>query len=553
MLSLSPITGTLGATRAAHLLRRLTFGPTKAEIDAFATKTIAQAITDLFQPRPIPPPPKDHLTGSEWVTTGATTGVNSISNHLKHYIRAWWFAQMMDAGANATEKCVFFLHTNFTVQSSIVNNSVDLYYQNQLLRTYCFGDIRELTEKISLDSAMIVFLDGNTNKRTSPNENYARELFELYTIGKGIEAGPGDYTTYTEDDVQAAARVLTGYAKDITNIDPDTGFPTARIRTNQNGSTNEHDYDPKVFSTAYNGHTIQPAAFDAYGFATEAAMRDELTDLIHMIFAKFETAQNICRKIYRFFVYYDITADVETNIIDVLANTLVANNFNLQPVYELLFSSEHFFDEDTPDLSDNVLGALIKSPAEVTIGTLRFFNVDLLPWDVNTQAELYAYYEETFRLSLRKYMEAQGMSLLNPPEVAGYPAYHQGPSYPRNWISSNTLAERYNLIPLLVEGYTANSTLYYKLDIVDFVENHISNPFDAEVLVDELIAYVFPVLVSQERRDYFLYDVLLDGLQLYNWTNAWVQYTSSQDDSAIRPSLEILINGLLQSPEYQLS
>jgi len=553
MLSLNPITGTLGTTRAAHLLRRLTFGSSKAEIDSFANKTIAQAISDLFQARPLPPPPKDTATQSEWVISGYVDGVNSSSGRLRNYIRAWWFAQMMDAGANATEKCVFFLHTNFTVQSGVAGNSIELYYQNQLLRMYCFGNFKELTEKISLDNAMMSFLDGASNKRTSPNENYARELFELYTIGKGSEVGPGDYTTYTEDDVRAAARVLTGYQKSETYIDADTGFPSASVRINSNNSTNHHDFDPKVFSTTYNGHTIEPAALDAYGYATEAAMRAELTDLIDMIFAKFETAQNICRKIYRFFVYYNISPDVETNIIDVLANTLVANNFNLQPVYEQLFSSEHFFDEDTPDTSDNILGSLIKSPLELLIGSLKYFNVTLPPWDVSTQAELEAYFDHSFRNSLNGLLKAQGLEILNPPEVAGYPAYHQGPSFPRNWISSNTLAERYALIPTLQKGRTVDSVLYYKLDIVDFVANNISAPHDGVVLVNELLDALFPIVVSQERRDYFIYDVLLDGLQLYNWTNAWVSYTSTQDDSAVRPTLEILLNGILQAPEYQLS
>src|SRR5690606_20128309 len=195
-MPLTEFSGVLGVKRAAHLLRRATFGATKQDIDDFAGLTAAQAVDRLLrQPLPDPLLPLDPVTGQEWVMTG-TTSANSEEDQLQQYFKGWFIGQMLSNGVDpllalsysARERIVFFLHTHFTTIQSKVNNSRSLYFQNQLLRHFALDDlnadplvnIKELSVKISIDNAMLALLDGNRNVKGSPNENYAREFLELY-------------------------------------------------------------------------------------------------------------------------------------------------------------------------------------------------------------------------------------------------------------------------------------------------------------------------------------------------------------------------------------
>lgn len=202
-MPLPEFSGTLGIKRAAHLLRRATFGATKQQIDTFATLTPAQAITALYrQALPAPVVPIDPKTGTEWVLTGVTDA-NSDSGDLENFFKSWFIGQMMGVGVatpialaySARERLVYFLHTHFTTITSKVSNSRSLYFQNQLFRFFALDalnadpdiNFKNLTVKVSIDNAMLAVLDGNGNVKGSVNENYAREFLELYTIGRGLE------------------------------------------------------------------------------------------------------------------------------------------------------------------------------------------------------------------------------------------------------------------------------------------------------------------------------------------------------------------------------
>jgi hypothetical protein len=230
-MPLPEYSGTLGLKRAAHLLRRATFGATKQQIDTFAAFTPDQAITALYrQALPETIPPIDPKTGQEWVISGVTDA-NSDSGELDEFFKCWFIGQMMSVGIapslslaySAREKLVFFLHSHFTTITSKVSNSRSLYFQNQLFRLFALDAVnpdpiinfKTLTVKVSVDNAMLRLLDGNLNVKGSVNENYGRELLELYSLGRGLEGtlppspGPGDYLLYTEQDVKAAAKILS--------------------------------------------------------------------------------------------------------------------------------------------------------------------------------------------------------------------------------------------------------------------------------------------------------------------------------------------------------
>ena len=241
-------------------------------------------------------------------------------------------------------------------------------------------------------------------------------------------------------------------------------------------------------------------------------------------------------------MYYEITPEIEQDIIEPLANTFRTNNYQIQPVLQQLFGSEHFYDADNAIVQDDNHAAIIKSPLELVVGTIRYFGINL-PTAGTME------FDEAIGNGIIGPMRLQGMDLLEPYEVAGYPAYHQNPDFHRNWISHNHLARRYEYIAQLMSSM---EDFGFQLDAVAYVENNISDPSNAQVVVQELVDDLLPEIITSTRFDYFLNDILLDGLSMGNWTTEWFAYQGSNDDSAVRTQLEALFNALMQSPEYQL-
>jgi len=167
MASLDPKTGTLGKRLAAHLLRRSTFVVTKARIEQFATMSADAAVEALFADNPLinPEGPRDRTTGLAWYSVhDAEATPNSFSPE---------------------------------------RNGM------RLLQYFAYGNIKTFAYKVTLDPMMALYLDNNANHKNAPNENYAREFLELFTILKGEQIGVGNYTNYTEDDIITAAKLLT--------------------------------------------------------------------------------------------------------------------------------------------------------------------------------------------------------------------------------------------------------------------------------------------------------------------------------------------------------
>lgn len=546
MASLQPYTPALNRQKAAHLLRRVTFGPTKELIDQYAGQTVTQALQSLIptDTATLPEDPIDPKTGLTWLPKGVEE-VNSGDDTLADVVKGWWLDRMLTSN-DLWERMVFFYHTHFTTIASVVNSSSALYYQNQLIRHYALGNYKQLALKMCLDNSTLIFLDGRDNIVGRPQENFAREFLELFTIGKGPQLAAGDYTNYTEDDVQAAAKVLSGFTNDknFLTLDPETNLPTGLLKGDLLMAT-QHDASPKQFSSKFQNTIIKPATVvDEQTTKVEALQ--EVADMVDMIFAQPETAKFICRKLYRHFCYYEITVDIEKDIIVPLANTLTSNDFEILPVIKQLLSSQHFFDADNAVNEDDVNGSIIKSPLEITLGTMRFFKVTM-PTDLSEK------YFNSYKQLLGK-LEDQGMIFLEPYDVAGYDAYHQYPDYNRNWISANYLGNRYLFISDLIDGIgdeeDYNEKIY--LDVMEFVNNQVTDPSNATEIVQTFVDYLLPEVITQERFDYFLKDVLLDDLSLINWSNEWTAYQNSNDDMAVRAQLNNLCVGMMQSPEYQL-
>lgn len=593
-MPLSQLTEPLGRKRAAHLLRRACFGGTKAEIDEFALLTPQEAIEWLFQEDlPDPTPPIDPETGVEWITTGNVNEDNADT--LMRYFLDWTLGLMTGATAQEDtrlseilrERIVLFLHTHFTTKRSVVRDSRSLYYQQALFRFYAFdkndkiipGDpleeipdeiipknFKELTLKVSIDNAMLRFLDGYLNVKGRPNENYARELLELYSIGKGLEGiekvpqEDGDYIHFTEQDVQAGARVLSGFDIDdsYTTIDEDTGIPRGNIKGNGT-IAQQHDNGDKTFSFRFENTTIAPSTeLLSGGRATEESVIDEIRQMINMIYDQRETAQHICRRLYRFFVYHDVSEAVENAIVKDLADVFVANDFKIQPVLEALFTSTYFYD-GVPGSDDDMFGSLIKSPVDLAIGMVRSFE---LPFP-NYLTESVAFYE--LMDGILGDIIDMGMDYYEPFEVAGYSAYFQFPIFNRAWISTNYLTNRYQFIRSRINPATGIDA--ERINVYDYIRNtfDLSVYSDGRQLITTLISYFFPLSdnlefvedsngdITNERLSYFLQEFLFkEGLSDTGedaWTALW-----EEDNPGARASerLSFLFNALLQSPEFQL-
>ncbi len=403
-----------GTKTAAHLLRRTMFGPTRAEIQQAASQTLDATLTALMATQPAPDPP----VGPSPPLAAGQTWVNLPFDALNdgsyaNWLKAWWVGLMARQGMSIQEKMVLFWHNHFVSAYAAVADSRFMYKQLALFRQNALGNFKQLAKLMTLDPAMLRYLNGDTNIKGHANENYGRELQELFTIGKGPQIAQGNYTNYTEADVQAAAIVLTGFS--------DVGYRnTTNATTDYLFTANNHDSTTKRQFSGQYGNTVIPIRAGVDG-------AKELDDLLTMIFSQIDTdgvnkvARYMCRKLYRWFVYYDIDVNAETNVIIPLANIMSSNNFELKPVLDALFRSAHFYD-------DNNIGCMIKNPVEFIVGTARQTGI---PMPAMTDPAYYVAFGD-----LRSRAATLEMNVLDPPSVAGWEAYYQVPDFYEIWIST---------------------------------------------------------------------------------------------------------------------
>lgn len=555
MPSLAPHTGTLGKRLAAHLLRRVTFGPTRAEIDQFANMTVTQAVDAIsgaagFAPPPDPIAPNKSGT---WVwgndASKNSSAGNNPGDYLTHtYLSGWYIDEAFEnKPPHIVQKMVFFLHTIFATDHHS-KKSVNQYHQMALFRHYANGSVKNVARKIIMDNQMIIYLDSENNTVFAPNENFGREILELFTILKGPQIGPGNYTNYTEYDVQQAARVFTGIKQQSISTNPstrdsDTGLAKGTILMSH------HDTGNKTFSSAFNNKTI-------VGGSNTTSVYQEFDEFIDMVFDQLATAVSYVRRLYRFFVHYNITPAVEQDIIQPLAADLKNNGYNLMPVIKKLLKSEHFYDMDDTNAGDEVIGGIISSPLEFFVKTLRFFQIAPPSESANSYKHYHEFYRDTV---LRFILLNMDMDLWSPPSVAGYNAYHQAPSFSKAWISANTLPFRYKFVDMLYSGnkiLIAWSSLHTSFNVMDFVDSsspvNISDPRTPSTLVQEIVDYVFPEGIPTNRFNYFKDDMLLGNYSELEWADEWDDYQLTGDDSVVKPQIEKLIRAIIQSPEYQI-
>ncbi|HWS00580.1 MAG TPA: DUF1800 domain-containing protein [Prolixibacteraceae bacterium] len=479
--SIQAVSENLDYNRARHLLDRCVFGATSDQVKALVGKSISAAIDTLMQIQAVPTPPVsydtkdlDVLPGQTWVAAAFNSTYNPY--RLKS-LRAWWIGLMMRQGTSLTEKMTLFWHNHVVTETETVNNASLLYTYIQLLRKNALGNVRQLVTEMTVNPAMLVYLNGESNKASAPNENYGRELFELFTIGKGPLIADGNYTNYTEADIREAAKVLTGWLVNRTTYT--SYYDTAR-----------HDKSTKTFSDA----------FDKTGIPNKEA--EEYKSLVDMIFSRKETARYIARKIYRWFMYYQVDKTVEDQIIEPMASALFSNNYEIRPVLELLLSSEHFFSPD-------YIGSQIKNPLDFTIGVYRKCEIALSPVLLTNYEAWYEVYNSGRNME---------MALGDPPDVAGWPQYYKEPSYYELWINSATVPMRTSFTDTFCSSGITKAGFKYVIDPFIIV-GKVSDPSDVSNLINGLAQILLPVILSSAQVQQ-LKEVLIPGLPESTWRSA---------------------------------
>ena len=520
--TLAPYAGAWGTAPAAHLLRRTLFGPTRAEINAAAASSLSAVLDGLLTAPPAPAPPLNVSAadtsvpiGQTWVTQPfdqTVQGARSVS------LRDWWLGQQLTQATSLSEQMTLFWHNHFVVEFGNINDARMGYTYVQLLRQHALGNIRQLAKDVTVNPAMLRYLNGNQSTAGAPNENYGRELLELFTIGKGPLIGTGNYTNYTEADVQAAARVLTGWRDSGANLN---GYFTA----------SRHDAAPKQFSSAFGNAVIAPNGAAEY------------QDLINLIFAQAETARFLVRALYRWFVYYLIDEQTESDIIQPLATLLIQSNFEVAPVLRKLFGSEHFFDAAT-------VGCRIKNPLDFTVGMVRQMEVAFPP--ASSVVAQYSHWEYLYGLA---YVQQQ--TLGDPPNVAGWAAYYQAPQFHELWINAVTLPRRNQATDLYIgKGIARGGATAAIAPVALVLALPPATALDPNLVVASFVELMVPLDLTAVQLA-FLKNALIPGLPDFEWTNEWTAYaaapTAAAKKAAVTTKLQAMLRALMGLAEYHLS
>lgn len=518
---LMPYSGPWGYAQAAHLLRRTGFGPKKSEIDLLLSMTMEEAVNHVLDvPATLPQPPVNNYNNPDFTDPVVAAGDvwldapydgNAEGYRIESW-RGWWYDQILEENASVRERMTMFWHNHFSTQTQIVYWGKTAYNLNQKLRENALGNFKNLVKTVTMDSMMLIYLNGYLNAKGAPDENYARELQELFTIGKD------NPDHYTEDDVVAAARVLTGWR---VNFNDGTSYHAPL----------EHDFSDKQFSAFYNNTVIPGSVFG----------ETELDALLDMIFARPEVATFICRKIYRWFVYYDISPATEQMVIEPLAQIFRDNNYEIKPVVDALLKSEHFFNATQT-------GCFVKTPVEVMLGTLRHFNLTI------PGSQPYDHFY--FQYILTYFMGAAKMIPGDPPNVAGWQAFRQVPLFYRIWINGDTLRNRNSFTDVMSAYYLESGVDQFRIDHLAFAAQ-FSDPGDPVKLVEEITNLLLPQPLSAPKK-FLLKSILLSGLPTDSyWTAAWGEYLAAPTDPM---AVEVVWSRLLamhlyimRLPEFQLA
>ena len=424
----------------SHLMRRAGFGASRAELEAHAAKGYEATVEDLLHPENQPEVDEDimyryfpHLEAPAAPVQGQTN----------------WVYRMITTQRPLEEKMVLFWHQLFATGNSKVDNPPELVQQIAMFRRHGLGSYRNLLVELAKNPAMIFWLDNNGNHRGAINENWGRELMELFSMGVG---------NYSEDDIKEASRAFTGWT-----IAPKLPRqPLGRFHWGFEYKPEDHDDGEKTFlghSGRFNGE-----------------------DIIDIIVQQPATAQFLSRHLYNFFVAdepqvpsWNITPPRDPEAIQTLMQAYFDSNYDMRAVLRVLFLSDFF---------KQARLAKVKSPAELVISTVRLAGNFRTPRPgVQDLAAECAY---------------QGQELLNPPSVE---SWHTG----QEWIDGGALVRRVNF----VASYLGDTTMPGVQAMIHALRAR--GPLSPEAFVDGCLDLLGPLEVSEQTRNELLAEAAEGG------------------------------------------
>jgi len=325
----------LGGEDARHLLSRTGFGSSIGEIQTIAQLSRSDAVdsilSSLVEESLLPEPaflqiPRSDRVPGRGISREERQQFQRQARRHGQELQAWWTAEMVFTDSPFTERLVLFWHNHFVSEQRKVRDPELMWQQNGLFRKHAAGNFREFLRAVTLDAAMVIYLDTQQNQRQKPNENYARELLELFTLGEGH---------YSETDVKEAARALTGW-----RVDRSTGSVQYVAR--------RHDRGTKTFMDVSGRHTAD--------------------DILRILLEKERVSEFIVESLWHEF----ISPEPQAEEVERLAEIFRASEYELKPLYREILLSSAFWNPLNR-------GALIKSPIDVVVGTARLLRLEDVP------------------------------------------------------------------------------------------------------------------------------------------------------------------------------
>ena len=509
--------GEWGDTQKKHLLNRILIGYSKHHLNDLEGLNLDETIDLIFQTEaPFPLPLNDYFNevpqsrydeineqlgeskfriqpvppGETWVES-AFPG-NQGPYEINESLRAHILKHQLRQKTSIHWKLVFFLHNLLPTNSGAGASSKASWQYIEMLFNAPYQSYKQTIENITKDPNMLWYLNLQFSQADNPDENFAREIQELFTIGKGPNA------KYTENDVKAFSKILVGWNSDFTTHETPGRIVTEFRHWN-------HDKSDKKLSAFYGNKLIRGREGD------EGAK--EFDELLDAIFQNKEVSYYISRRLYQFFVYPDIDTNAEQNIIEPMAKKFRDNNFSLIEPLKLLLKSEHFFDQ-------NNFNSLIKSPLEFFNGVLKTFEYhkeDAYTRLVNrnSNGELELPEKFTNPLSREFYMfkafqwnfQQTGLSFYEPPSVSGWPPYYQAPVYDLFWINSDTMSKRANFAedfrydPGIQYDDVNDSFVHYSIDYFSLVSSQMTEPENLNSVIPQFLDLLFTVNIDNVQLD----------------------------------------------------
>ncbi len=414
----------------AHLLRRAGFGATRDELEAYTAKGYDAVVEELLHPEQSPDIDEDILRRYH-------LGLMH-DEHLTSWT-AHWIYRMINSRRPLEEKIALFWHHVFATGWDKGEHTSSMIAQIALFRRVGLSDLRTILLELSRDPAMLYWLDNEENHKDAPNENYGRELMELFSMGVGH---------YSEDDIKQAARAFTGW----TVEQPIPLYPYGPYPTRFVYRPEDHDDSEKTFL----GHTGRLGG----------------EDIIDIIVQQPAAPRFIARHLYNFFVAdepqvpsWSVTPPQDQKAIDDLVRAYEESGGNIRAMLRVLFNADWFKEAQFRK---------VKSPAELVVGTIKLSGTHRFP--------------EPGLPALAVAMGAMGQRLMNPPTVEGW---HTG----REWIDGGTLNERVN--------FAVNEAGDAAKPGIRAIVNRLSaldQPLSPEQFVDHCLDLAGPVEVDPETR-----------------------------------------------------